>query len=106
MTRHLDGEAAAHFAVVDLERPDFDLALRDGHVARAVVAHEDDVVLEIDGVVLGEGAAGAERIHDLHGLRVLDFAFAGDGNSARGEQPGAQDDGADGVFIGGISGPE
>ena len=57
---HLDGEPAADFAVIDVERADLGLALGDGDVAGAVVAHEDDVVVEVHGVVLGEGAAGAE----------------------------------------------
>ena len=79
---HLDGEAAADFAVIDLQRSDLGLALGDAGVAGAVVTHEDDVVVEVDGVVLGEGTAGAEGVHDLHGEDVFDFVLAGDRDAA------------------------
>src|ERR1035438_6283005 len=102
---HLDGEAAAHFAVVDLERTDLGFALGDGDVAGTVVAHEHQVVFEVHGVVLGEGAARAEQIHDLHGQRVFNLVLAGHGNVAGGEQRGAENDGTHGVFVGGDARP-
>ncbi len=101
---HLDGEAAADFAVIDVERTDPGLAFRDRDVARAVMSHQDDVVVQIDRIVLGERAAGVERVHDLHRDSVLDLVLAGDGNVPRGEQRGAEDDGTHRVFVGGDAG--
>jgi hypothetical protein len=54
------------------------------------VAHEHEVVVEVHGVVLGERAARAEQIHDLHGHGVFYLVLAGHGNVTRGEQRGAQ----------------
>lgn len=96
---HLDGEASAHFAVEDFEGTDFRQAFGDGGMAGAVVSHKDDVVGEVDGVVLGEGAAGAEGVEDLHGENVFDLVLAGGGDAARGEHGGAKDDGGDSVFV-------
>jgi hypothetical protein len=43
LDRHFYRKATSHFAVIDLQRPDFRLALRDGDVAGAVVAHQNHV---------------------------------------------------------------
>ena len=51
---HFDGESAADLAMVDLERPHFGFALGDGDVARTIVAHEDQIFVEVDSVVLGK----------------------------------------------------
>ena len=74
---HFDGEAAAYLAVEDFQGADFRLAFGDGSVAGAVVSHEDDIIGEVDGVVLGEGAAGAEGVEDLHGEDVFDLVLTG-----------------------------
>ena len=100
---HFDGKTAADFAVVDLEGADFGFSLRDGDMAGTVMAHEDDVIVEVHGVVLGEGTTDAEGVHDFHGLGIFNFEFAGDGHAAGGEEGVAEDDGADGVFVGGIA---
>src|SRR5438874_13803458 len=72
-------------------------------MARTVVAHENDVVVVIHGIVFREGTACPESVHDLHRLYVLDFVFSGDGDSASRKQTGTQNDGAYDVFILGIA---
>src|SRR5208283_1523601 len=100
---HFHGEAATDLAVIDGEWANSGSALCDGDMAGAVMAHEDDVVIEIDGIVLRERTAGTKTIQDLHGLGILDFAFAGDWNATGRKQARAENDGADGVFVFGTS---
>ncbi len=89
--------------MVDVKRADPDAVLGDGGVTRAVVAHENDVVVEVDSIVLGEGAAAAEQVEHLHGEDVLDLILAGDADTARGEHGCAENDGTHGVFVGGAA---
>ena len=96
---HFHRESPADFAVIHFERPHFRFALRNGDVARTVVPHQHHIVREIHGVIFRERAAGAEGVHDLHGLGVFHFVFASDGNAARGQQGIAENDRADGVLI-------
>ncbi len=63
------------------------------------MAHQHHVVVVVDGVVLGEAAAGPEQVEDLHRLRVLDLVLAGDRHAAGGEQRAAEDDRGDEVFV-------
>src|ERR687898_525887 len=63
----LDGDAVAGLAVVDTKAPQKGLLVADGDVPRAVVAHEDEVIVEVHGVELGERSTSAQRVHDLHG---------------------------------------
>ena len=42
------------FAMIDLQGTDSDLAFRDTGVSGSIVAHENDVVSEVEGIVLGE----------------------------------------------------
>ena len=72
--------------MIDLERPHLGLAFGDRDVAGSVVAHQHDVVVEVHRVVLGERAARAEAVHDLHGLGILDFHLAGDRDPSRRQQ--------------------
>lgn len=45
---HLDGEAPADFAVIDMEGADFGFALGDGDVSGTIMAHEAEAVMEQD----------------------------------------------------------
>ncbi len=69
------------------------------------MAHEHHVVGEVHRVVLGERAAHAEAVQDLHGLDVLDLHLAGNRDAAGGEQAVAEDDRADGVLVLRVAGP-
>src|SRR5258707_12218567 len=96
---HLNRKTAANLTVIDLKRTQLGFALGDACVPRSIMSHEDDVIDEVDRIVLGEGATGAEAIHDLHSQRVLDLILAGHRNAATGEQRRAEDDGGDSFFI-------
>jgi hypothetical protein len=61
--------------VIDIEWSHFDLAFGNGDVSRTVLPHEQDIIGVVDGIILGEGTAGAEGVHDFHGLRVLDLVI-------------------------------
>src|SRR5207245_4737582 len=76
---HLNREPAADLAVVDAQRANLSLALGNSNVTRSIVSHQYDIVVEINRIVLREGTTPSETIHDLHGLSVLDFVFAGHG---------------------------
>src|SRR5438034_6134536 len=78
---HLNREPAADLAVVDAQRANLSLALGNSNVTRSIVSHQYDIVVEINRIVLREGTTPSETIHDLHGLSVLDFVFAGHGRS-------------------------
>src|SRR5690242_3271196 len=43
---HLDGEAAAHFAVINAERSDFSFTFGNGQVTGSIVSPENDIVAE------------------------------------------------------------
>src|SRR3954453_7081575 len=60
--RELDAQAGATLAVEELERAQRGPLVRDRDVARAVVTHEDEVLIEVEGVELGERAARAEAV--------------------------------------------
>src|SRR4029077_20850726 len=96
--------AAADLAVIDSQGAYFGLPFGDREVSGAVVAHEDHIVVVVDGVVLGERTAGAERVHDLHGLGILNFIFTGNRNSASGQETGAENDRANDILVFGVSG--
>ena len=96
---HLNREPAADLAVVDAQRANLSLALGNSNVTRSIVSHQYDIVVEINRIVLREGTTPSETIHDLHGLSVLDFVFAGHGYASRREQAAAQDNGTDGVLV-------
>src|SRR5206468_8506611 len=96
---HLNREPAADLAVVDAQRANLSLALGNSDVTRSIVPHQYDIVVEIKRIVLREGTTNTETIHDLHGLSVLDFAFAGHGYASPGKQASTEDDGTDGVLV-------
>src|SRR5205085_5530950 len=100
---HLNGEPAADLAVIHIQRANLGLALGNGDVAWSVVAHEDHIVVEIAGVILCERTPDSEAIHYLHGLSVLDLVFTGHRYASCCSQTGSQNDGADGVFVLGIT---
>ncbi len=62
----LDRHAPAALAVVDAEAAQQRPALADREVRRAVVAHLDDAVAEVQCLQLGERAAAAETVDDEH----------------------------------------
>ena len=43
---HLDRETSPDLSVIDGERPHFCLAFGDGQVARPVVTHQSDIIIE------------------------------------------------------------
>ena len=73
----LDRDAPAALAVVDAEAAQQRLALADRQVGRAVVAHLDHAVAEVQGLQLGERAAGAEPVDDQHRQRRAQLVLAG-----------------------------
>src|SRR5437016_546692 len=99
---HLNGEPAAHLAVIHTQRANLGLALGNRDVAWSVVAHEDHIVVEIAGVILRERTPDSEAIHNLHGLSVLNLVFSGYRYAPRCEQTSAKDDGAHGLFVLGV----
>ena len=94
-----DLESAADLAVIDTEGSDAGLSLRNGDVPRPVVAHQDDVVVPINGIILREGTACTQQVHDFHRLDILDLKLAGDRTSARSKQRIAKDNGADRILV-------
>src|SRR5205807_9855428 len=81
------------------QRANLSFALGNSDVTWSIVSHQYDIVVEINRIVLREGTTDSETIHDLHGLSVLDFAFAGHGYASRRKQTSTQDDGTDGVLV-------
>jgi len=63
----------------------------DREVGRAVVAHLDDAVAEVQRLELGERSTGAEAIHDEHCERRAQLELADDGHTASREQRRAED---------------
>ena len=88
---HLDREAGAGLAVVELERPRDRPPVGDREVAGAVVPHQDELLVEVERVELGVGAAGAEPVEQEHRDVRLQVALAGGRDAARGEQRVADD---------------
>ena len=82
---HFDGESIANFSVIDLQGANADPVLCDPGMSGPVVAHQQKVFLEVEGIKLGERPAGAEFIQNLHCKNVLDFIFACDGDAAAGQ---------------------
>ena len=87
----LDAQAGAALAVVELERAQRRLLLGDRDVARPVVAHQHEVLVEVERVVLGVGAAGAEPVEDQLREVGLEVALARGRHAARGQQRVADD---------------
>ena len=54
LDRHFDADAGADLAVVNLERTDLGSTLGDFDMPRAVMDHEDDIRIEIHGIIFGE----------------------------------------------------
>src|SRR4051812_7584762 len=94
----------AHFAVIYPKRPDLRFAFRYRQMSGTIVSHEDDIIVEIHRVILSERSTRAERVHDLHGLRVLDLALTGDRNAAGCKKAGTENDGTDHIFIRSVAG--
>src|SRR5581483_11652068 len=92
-------------AVIHLEGTNFSFALRDGDMPRAIVPHQQHVIVVVRGIVFGERTAGSEQVHDFHGLDVLDLVFAGHGDAARRQETGSEDDGTYRLFIWGTANP-
>ena len=87
----LDAQPGPGLAVVELERAQRRLLLRDREVAGPVVAHEHEAVVEVERVELGVGPARAEPVeHELRDVR-LEVGLAGRRDPARGEQRVADD---------------
>lgn len=96
---HLYRKTLTHLAVIDFERANLGFARGDLDMARAVMAHQDNIAVEIHGVVLGEGAASAKGVHDLHGLGVFHLVLTRDGDALGGEEGVAQNHGAHHVLV-------
>src|SRR5205814_5968124 len=78
--------ARARLAVVELERARDRAPLCDSEMPWPVVAHEHELVVEVERVELGVRAAGAEPVEQQHREVRLQVALAGRGNAAGGEQ--------------------
>ena len=87
----LDREPGARLAVVELERAQHGPLVGDRDVARAVVAHQHELLVEVERVELGVGAARAEPVHQQHRDVRLQVALARGRDAARGEQRVADD---------------
>src|SRR6185437_1191082 len=59
---HLHRKAAAHLAVIDIKRPHARLALGNRNVPGSVMAHQHNVVFQIQRIVFGERTARREAI--------------------------------------------
>ena len=66
----------ARLAVVEPERAGDRSSVGDREVARAVVAHQDELLVEVEAVELGVGASGAEPVEQQHRDVGLEVAFA------------------------------
>jgi hypothetical protein len=42
-------------------------------------AEQDDILVEVGGIVISERSTDAEAVHDFHGLCIFHLLFAGDG---------------------------
>ena len=73
----LDREPGARLAVVELERAQHRPPVRDRDVARTVVAHEHELLVEVERVELGVRAARAEPVEEEHRDVGLQVALAG-----------------------------
>ena len=96
---HFDRQSSPDFAVVDTKRTHFRPPVRDRHVPRTVMPHQQHVVRKVHRVILGERAAGPQRVEQLHRLDVLDLVLAGDRHAAAGEQRGGEDDRAHHILV-------
>jgi hypothetical protein len=81
----------ARLAVVELERPQHGPAVGDREVARAVVAHQHELVVEVERVELRVRAAAAEPVEQEHREVRLQVALAGRRDAARRQQRVADD---------------
>ena len=79
---HLDREPRARFPVVESERPRDGPSVRDREMAGAVVAHQDEPVVEVEAVELGVRPAGAEPVEQEHRDVGLEVALAGGRDTA------------------------
>ena len=79
---HFHREPFADLSMVDIERPHLGFAFAYPQVAGSIMAHEDDVLVEIDRIIFGKRSPRSESIHDLHRLRVFHLIFTSDGDSA------------------------
>ena len=89
---HLDREPGARLPVVEPESARNRASVRDREMARAVVAHEDETLVEVETVELGVRPTGAEPVEQEHRDVGLEVAFAGGRDAARGEQRVADDE--------------
>ena len=71
--------------MVELERTRDGPAVGDRQMSRAVVAHQDESLLEVESVELGVGTTGAQPIEQEHRDVRLQVALAGRGHAAGGE---------------------
>ena len=99
---HLDRQPGAGLPVVELERTRDRASLGDREMAGAVVAHQDELLVEVERVELGVGAAGAEAVEQEHRDVRLQVALAGRGHAARRQQRVA-DDQAGGDALGDVA---
>ncbi len=74
------------------ERPRDGSSVRDREMAGAVVAHQDEPLVEIEAVELGVRPAGAEPVEQEHRDVGLEVALAGGRDAAAGEQGVADDE--------------
>jgi hypothetical protein len=87
----LHRDAPAALPVVNAETPTHGLAVADGQVRGAVVAHLDHAVAEVQCLQLGEGPAAAEPVGDEHRQRRPQLVLADRRDAARGEQRRPED---------------
>ncbi len=91
--------------MVNPEGPHLGLPFRNGDMARTVVSHQDDILIEIHGIILGERSTHTKAVEYFHGLNVLDLVFARHRNAPCGQHGIAKDDGTDGILVIHIAGP-
>ena len=108
VTDHLHRESPPNLAIDKASKGrSLGLPFSDRNMPRTVVVPSATTLLPcivvVHRIVFGERTSGAEGIHDLHGLCVLDFVLASDGNPSCRQQARSQDNRTDRVFLLGTS---
>src|SRR5262249_50588662 len=81
-----DANAEAALAVVKSESAQHRAAFGDSQMKWSIMAHEQEVLLEIHRVKLSIASPATEQVHDLHCLAILQIPFAAARNPPRSQQ--------------------
>src|SRR5882724_12679162 len=97
--RHLHGKTFPNLPVIDLQRSYPDSVLSDSYVARAIMAHQNQISIKVHCVVLSEGAAHTEKIHNLHRYSILYLVLPSNRHPISCEHGRTEDDGTHCVLV-------